>query len=238
MLLSIASVRGTGLGEMSELNPHRARLALERAKRIAVDLGAHPAAELVNDEDATAVLLDATKDADVLVVGGRDMSRLAGIMLGSRASIAVHRATVPVLVARHTLQAAAFPERILVASDGSSAARDAVELAGALAARHNVDVFHLHVGGWTERRGHRHELSEETELLRRATGKEPVALSEHGDAPARIAEVAARIGSSVIVVGSRGVGGIKALGSVSERVAHEARCSVLVVRPSRDRDGA
>jgi hypothetical protein len=29
---------------------------------------------------------------------------------------------------------------------------------------------------------------------------------------------------------SRGVHGIKSLGSVSERVAHQARCSVVVVR--------
>lgn len=38
------------------------------------------------------------------------------------------------------------------------------------------------------------------------------------------------------VVGSRGLHGVKALGSVSERVAHDAACSVLVVRraPSHD----
>jgi nucleotide-binding universal stress UspA family protein len=36
----------------------------------------------------------------------------------------------------------------------------------------------------------------------------------------------------LIVVGSRGLHGPRALGSVSERVAHRAPCSVLVVRPS------
>jgi nucleotide-binding universal stress UspA family protein len=36
--------------------------------------------------------------------------------------------------------------------------------------------------------------------------------------------------ADLLVVGSRGLKGIKALGSVSERVAHEAKCSVLVVR--------
>lgn len=35
--------------------------------------------------------------------------------------------------------------------------------------------------------------------------------------------------SDLVVVGSRGLSGLKALGSVSERVAHQARCSVLVV---------
>jgi nucleotide-binding universal stress UspA family protein len=42
--------------------------------------------------------------------------------------------------------------------------------------------------------------------------------------------VDAAIESELLVVGSRGLHGVKALGSVSERVAHEARCSVLVVR--------
>jgi nucleotide-binding universal stress UspA family protein len=36
--------------------------------------------------------------------------------------------------------------------------------------------------------------------------------------------------ADLLVVGSRGLHGIKALGSVSERVAHGARCSVLIVR--------
>jgi nucleotide-binding universal stress UspA family protein len=36
--------------------------------------------------------------------------------------------------------------------------------------------------------------------------------------------------ADLLVVGSRGLHGVKALGSVSERFAHEARCSVLIVR--------
>jgi nucleotide-binding universal stress UspA family protein len=36
--------------------------------------------------------------------------------------------------------------------------------------------------------------------------------------------------ADLVVVGSRGRRGLKALGSVSERVAHAARCSVLVAR--------
>jgi nucleotide-binding universal stress UspA family protein len=42
--------------------------------------------------------------------------------------------------------------------------------------------------------------------------------------------VEAAMEADLLVVGSRGLHGIKALGSVSERVAHEAACSVLVVR--------
>jgi nucleotide-binding universal stress UspA family protein len=42
--------------------------------------------------------------------------------------------------------------------------------------------------------------------------------------------VEAAIEAELLVVGSRRLQGVKALGSVSERVAHEAKCSVLIVR--------
>lgn len=38
--------------------------------------------------------------------------------------------------------------------------------------------------------------------------------------------------ADLVVVGSRGLHGLRAIGSVSERVAHHARCSVLVVHAS------
>ena len=36
-----------------------------------------------------------------------------------------------------------------------------------------------------------------------------------------------------MVMGSRRLGGLKAIGSVSRRVAHDAHCSVLLVPPER-----
>ena len=53
-----------------------------------------------------------------------------------------------------------------------------------------------------------------------------------------VALVEAARDADLLVVGSRGLYGLKALGSVSERVAHGASCSVLVVRiapPSQER---
>jgi nucleotide-binding universal stress UspA family protein len=44
---------------------------------------------------------------------------------------------------------------------------------------------------------------------------------------------AASESADLVIVGSRGLHGLKALGSVSERVAHEARCSVLVIRTAQ-----
>jgi nucleotide-binding universal stress UspA family protein len=42
--------------------------------------------------------------------------------------------------------------------------------------------------------------------------------------------VAASADADLVIIGSRGLHGIKAIGSVSERVAHQARCSTLIVR--------
>ena len=42
--------------------------------------------------------------------------------------------------------------------------------------------------------------------------------------------LAASADADVLVVGSRGLHGLRSLGSVSERVAHAAGCSTLVVR--------
>ena len=52
------------------------------------------------------------------------------------------------------------------------------------------------------------------------------------EAPSAVeALTAASDGADLVVLGSRGLHGLKSLGSVSERVAHRARSSVLVVRP-------
>jgi len=39
------------------------------------------------------------------------------------------------------------------------------------------------------------------------------------------------VDTDLLVLGSRGLRGVHALGSVSERAAHRAGCSVLVIRP-------
>ena len=55
---------------------------------------------------------------------------------------------------------------------------------------------------------------------------------KEGNTPSQIIETAANGGFDLIVVGHMGESGIKEflLGSTSERVAHQARCAVLVVK--------
>ena len=58
----------------------------------------------------------------------------------------------------------------------------------------------------------------------------PALIRESGHAADRILTVADGKAVSLITLGSRGLTGVRALGSVSERVAHHAHCSVLVAR--------
>ena len=54
----------------------------------------------------------------------------------------------------------------------------------------------------------------------------------HGDPAARIIDIAAERGASLIIIGSRGVSGIKRLftGSISDKVSKSASCPVMIVR--------
>jgi nucleotide-binding universal stress UspA family protein len=226
-LAAVSDVVGVGLTEMATLSPHRAARVLLDAGRQVHDAGTHADARVLHG-GATAVLLEEAARHDLLVVGTHGGSRAAGIALGSTASNVLHRSPVPVLVARRPPAAEDFPRALLVATDGTDGSRRAVALAAAIARRHEARVVLLL---YVE--GHRHSrnvLAEQSAAFVEATGIEPVLLSRRGDAHVAIVAAAEEHGVSLVVLGNRGLTGVRALGSVSERVAHEAGCSVLVAR--------
>lgn len=176
----------------------------------------------------------ANLEADLLSIGAHGRSRSAGVLFGSVATAMARHATCSVLIAREA-ETATFPGLIVHATDGSAESLDAARVAGAIAARHDSTVITLHVGDDFDRGS---AMAEEAVALLETSGREPVSKVVPGPAHRRIVEVAHEAGASLIVVGSRGRTGLKALGSVSERVAHRASCSVLIVRrtahPLRD----
>jgi len=93
-----------------------------------------------------------------------------------------------------------FPQRIVVGVDGSPQSAAAYAVADYLAQRFEAQLT-------TVAAAHDDTLDEPAGAL--------VTASENAD---------------IVIVGSRGLHGLKALGSVSERVAHRAKCSALVVR--------
>ena len=59
-------------------------------------------------------------------------------------------------------------------------------------------------------------------------------LVEPGKPVEMILDAAQRISPVLLVLGSRRLGGLRALGSVSRKVVHDAPCSVLLLPPQSD----
>ena len=76
----------------------------------------------------------------------------------------------------------------------------------------------------------RHELADQAIELLRAIGVTPTSVQVGGHAPGVIADLARTLPASLVVTGSRGLSGVRALASVSERTGIIVPCSVLVVR--------
>jgi nucleotide-binding universal stress UspA family protein len=165
---------------------------------------------------ATALIEAATRDdATVLAVGAHRRSRALGIILGSVMTNALHRAVMAVYVARPVGSDGMFPRSVIVGVDGSEPSLRAYEAARELADRFGVPLRAIAASAGEVL--HEEGLSLVPDLER--IGESPVAALEDRAKP-----------GDVLVVGSRGVHGLAALGSVSERVAHTAVSSVLVVR--------
>jgi nucleotide-binding universal stress UspA family protein len=178
--------------------------------------------ELEDDPNSTArvangrpaeVLLSAVemRHADLLAIGAGRTSRALGVVFGSTAARVIREAPCSVLVGRGEVSERDFPQRIVVGVDGSRHASDA------------------------EAVGRRLAMSSGGQLRRRvATGGEaidPLWVDAEIDQREPVeALVDASHEADLLIVGSRGRRGVKALGSVAERLVHRAACPVLIVR--------
>lgn len=207
-----AAHAGFAARHAAELLQLDAEAALAEARALA------PAAvdRLVNGEPV-AVLLREAEEATLLAVGSHGRGRAAGMLLGTVAARMLRDAPCSVLIARAARDSAAWPQSVVVGVDGSAESAAAFAVARSIAKRFGGDLYA--VASTKDQvdveaaRAIAPELDEQPALAVDALG----AASESAD---------------VIVVGSRGLHGLKALGSVSERVAYRARSSVLVVRPA------
>jgi nucleotide-binding universal stress UspA family protein len=141
-------------------------------------------------------------------------------------------------------------ERILIATDGSPSALEAVEFGLDLAEEHDAWPFFIHVASAVEvlatagstfglAASVPHVPDEHDEAPLRVAARlaaerdiESVTKLADGDAVEEIVRYADLIEADRIVVGSRGHGAVSSvlLGSVSRGVLHRAHCPVIVVR--------
>jgi nucleotide-binding universal stress UspA family protein len=228
-LLAVTWEQGRGASAVAVLSRWHAEDVLTHADRDLRELGVRPAIQIVDDPDATGRLLHEAVGHDLLALGGHARSRTGGIMVGSTATAALHRTDVPLLVARPLDDAHRLLDRILLAVDGSESSSGAARLAAALAGRSGSSEVQL-IAPETLDPERRRAIAGAAAEIRLATGVEPVVLDESGSAHRAIVRAASEQRTTLIVMGSRGLHGASALRSVSERVGHEAPCSVLVVR--------
>jgi nucleotide-binding universal stress UspA family protein len=156
------------------------------------------------------------EQADLVAVGTHNRWRPAGIVGGSVATYVLHEAPCSVLIARPCGDPEQFPRSIVVGFDGSTCAMEALAVARRLAEETRADLRVVAAAG-----GHKLQL----DPIRHHA---PDAALDHR--PPVEALVSESETADLLILGSRGLHGFAAVGSVSERVAHQAKSSVLVIR--------
>ncbi len=213
-----ALIGGTGIGAPVYYDEDQQRKAAEDALEQAREdvASANPTGKIVRGVVWDALIHEIEREQDTLIaVGSHSVGRLAGIVIGSVATEIIHKAPCSVLVARKTEDQ--FPRRVVVGIDGSAESTAAYTAARQIADRLGSELWPVvaHGGKPIDRK----KVDLFVDHRREELPDDPVT-----------ALVAASAEADLLVVGSRGLHGVKALGSVSERVAHQARSSVLIVR--------
>jgi nucleotide-binding universal stress UspA family protein len=191
-------------------------------------------------------LIDMSKDADLMVVGCRGLSAVAGLLLGSTSSALVHHAHSPVAIihGEESVADRSTSAPVVVGIDGSPAAELAVALAFDEASRRGVELVAVHT--WTNN-ADLAVLVSTAEMEQQADEELAQRIAGWGE---RYPDVAVRriVGqdnpahrllkesqdAQLLIVGSHGRGGFANLflGSVSWSVAQAARIPVIVARRS------
>ena len=216
--LNIAVHAGFRMSHVMDELDASARAALHRA----VD-AVHPDSTHLLAGDPVSVLLDEVRrsDATLVALGPHGRSRALGIMIGGVSTALLHDAPCSVLLARQP-RFGQFPASIVVGLDGSEQSRVALEVARGIAERFGSELVSVAASG-----------GDLVDIASVRTLDPNVVVDPRKPAEA-IVDLSAE--ADLLVLGSRGLHGLAALGSVSERVAHRAACSVLVVRESAHND--
>src|SRR5512134_806919 len=217
--------------------------ALARVARLAAEAGIQAPTRLVAGPPAKTLVEEVTEHRVDLLCVGPDAGILGGaIRVGQVAAHVIREAPCSVLMGREA--GAEFPVRIACGVDGSAASVETATLAAHVASATGAELRLLHVvpvfrgdnAEWTldPEEPSPAELEPSVHAAV-ALGVVPVREMAMGRPESAIVATASRDGTDLVVVGHRGLSGVRRalLGSVSEHVTTHAPCSVLVARPHR-----
>jgi nucleotide-binding universal stress UspA family protein len=188
---------------------------------------------------AAQVLCDHSRDAGMIVVGSRGRGGLAGLLLGSVSQqVSAYARGYVVVVRGHWHEAAGYlPGPVAAGADGSAASRAAIAFAAEEAVLRAVPL--LAVSALADTAGGlggaaRMEEAASQDIARQEKEHPGLTIARQvTPGQPRTALLAAAGGAQLLVVGSRGRGGIMGmpLGSVSQAMLHHCPCPVAVVHP-------
>ena len=210
--------------------------------------------------DEEIVTLAEELGAGLIIMGSRGWGGIRRALMGSVSDSVVRHAHCPVMVVRGERReeeeaASTFPTKILLATDGSEEATLAARTAADIAQKTESELHVLHTGGVpvyidpgpealrvahgaaeeTVRREAQGVLDAQAEQIEAGGGKVTRTHVRLGRPDEEIVILADEIGAGLVMMGSRGLGGIRRLllGSVSDSVVRHAHCPVMVVRKER-----
>ncbi|GAA1835164.1 universal stress protein [Actinomadura chokoriensis] len=202
---------------------------------------------------SAAKLLEAGRNAALIVLGPRGLGGFAGLLLGSVSAQVVAHASCPVVIARGDpdRHSGTGPGDVVVGVDGSAASRAALAMAFTEAELHGLSV--RSVAAWepepvkdppplVDEAGMREAATTRLDQLMiplRDLHPGVDAQAEVRTGPPREVLLDAAQDARLLVVGSRGLGGFRGLllGSVSHALVQHAPCPVAVVHAPRNSHG-
>jgi nucleotide-binding universal stress UspA family protein len=235
-LLAVTSYRSAGAYRSPAIGPLQAKQMIDRAVRIADEAKVPSTVEVEPATPPSQVVLEWAEGRDLLAMGAPGSSWLGGMVVGGVAVSAEGWFTTPLLLARSIPPEQRQSGRcILVASDGLEGSDELVELVGALARAQGASVVLVHALGLlpgASHRGVRGRIQEQARRLQRVVDTVSDRL-ENGPPRSVIVETAIAEGATLVVMSSRRLKGLRAIGSVSRRVVHQGPWSVLLIPPER-----